>query len=404
MATVDIAVNEIMDAIIVDGVQYFTLRFNCTDGGTGLTYPLPDKAIFLLRMGDITDPSKDEFMRVVEIADFDAFLNTRVAAVARGDGYYRSESALKYYTDFEVAVAAKTAFHDKFNQLGTDWETYKAQFETDPAFYPHGFTEHYPYPVPTDSETEALKTAYYDAFDSYMTALNDLNTGWMAKKNAYDTANQKVTDWASSKARVDAYYTKLSTVSTFITSLNTFKTTLYNGLTSFRSTMNTRHGSFAALLDAFHSLFDAAALQAVVPEWGNADTALTTAETYYDTSIYVDPDATTTTLLYNYNLNVMPLSTQYDAYILNYTTNVSPAIADYTTDVKNTTNNDYTTAVASRATAYSNLSAKQADLTAKRTLVTDSLAAVVDVCPDYEAPRGYESARLPAVPPLPVIP
>lgn len=408
MATVDITVNETMDAIIVDGVQYFTLRYQCTDNGIAYTYPLPDKSIFLLLINDIADATKDTFARVVEIADFDTFANTRAMALARGDSYWRSESALKYYTDFEVAVAAKQAFHDKFNLLGTDWETYKATFET----VAGGDNEHYPYAVPTDSEVAALQTAYYDAFDSYTTALNDLTTGWLAKKMSYDTANQKVADYAANKARVDGYYTKLATVNGFISALKSFSNipgqagTLYNGLTAFRSLMNSKHDAFKLSLDIFHTSFDAIT-HVIAPynaEWADADAHLTIAETYYATNIWVDPDATTTTLLYNYNLNVMALSTQYDAYILSYDANVSPAITDYTPDVRTPTTTDYNLAISARATAYSNLSAKQADLTAKRALVTGAMASVIDICPDYTAPRGYESSRLPAVPSLPVIP
>jgi hypothetical protein len=345
MAAGDVIVHEVMGTVVIEGIQYFTLSLQCTDAGGAPRYPLPDRGVFVYNIVDAGNPSDDTFARVVDIADFDAYPANRNLAITQGKLLWRATTATKNYTDFEVAVAAKQAFRDRINALAADWDTYQTEFLT-----PAPGDIAYPYTTADDTQVGVLETAYYDAFDAFVDAINDQTNGWAAKKAAYDIANQKVNDYAVIKGRLDSFTIELSK------------------LTLFQTEMNTRLAAFRVELTTMSAL----------------DPPYATVSAYYDANIY--STINTTSLNYFYNVNVMGMSSYY------------------TTNILNTTNSDYSTSLSARASAYSTLQTRFAELTAKHNDVTSKLSDVQTACPTFNPSRGYDSADLPAVPAMPTLP
>jgi hypothetical protein len=154
--------SETRSVLTVDGEQIFRMAITCISAGE-----LPDTGLFVLEIVDDLDPQQDVFARIAEITDIesdDAYENDRNAAVAAGSSYWRSHYFEKDYDDLEVAVAAVQAVFDRVNTLVSDFDTYKTSFRTltpDVLYFPSS----------TDTEIEALKTAYNNAYTAYEAAV-----------------------------------------------------------------------------------------------------------------------------------------------------------------------------------------------------------------------------------------
>lgn len=156
---------------VIDGVQQFRIVTVCTQAGI-----LPDTGIFVHEIKDPGDPGEDVFDRVTDIVDFDNYLNDRVAAVARGDSYWRSYVLTKFYTDVQVANSAKTAIQDRVDELASDYDTYYNDFQATSES-----TE-----LPTGAETllNSLNSAYNSAYAAYESAVSAEETAESAKSTA----------------------------------------------------------------------------------------------------------------------------------------------------------------------------------------------------------------------------
>lgn len=149
----------------------YVLEMLCTTAGD-----LPSVAIFLKKITDALDPAQDAFERIVNIADFDAYPATRVAALVGGLSYYRAAYIRLEYTDVEVGAAVETVARDRLHKLAEDIQVYLSDFET-------SSTETFPIPGHT-TNLEQLETNFYTAYDTYRTD----KAAYTAADDAYNAA------------------------------------------------------------------------------------------------------------------------------------------------------------------------------------------------------------------------
>lgn len=201
------------NVVLLDNEQQFRIVVVCTAAGD-----LPDSGIFVQEIMDSDDPAKDEFVRVAEIIDFepDMLLNDRVAAVRAGDQYWRSYLLTKFYTDIQVADAARIAIPDRVDELATGYATYTAPFFT--------ASEIVNLPTGLDTLLQGLNTTYNTAYDDYGTAVEAEATASTAKDDAdialedaqeilqktqtiYNSAGERLTEMSGASGAMNAYGT-----------------------------------------------------------------------------------------------------------------------------------------------------------------------------------------------------
>lgn len=336
-------VNERMYAVIEEGVQYYVLQYNCIFTGTGPTpTPLPDTGVFLYEIVDPADADTDLFTRVVDIGDFSEYANSRATALLNGDNFWRSADAYKRYSDFNVALAAKSAFHDRLDTLVTDYENYSVDFVTPPAgddiYYPQGTTP--------STTIDQLADAYYTAYEDYLLAIDGPSPtytgGWMDKLAAYNAANADVAVKAS-------------------------------------------------LLSA--SEWAAAALDYACDHYsafvGPTDGVSNAAWYYGVTGCAAAPDRAA-----------------FAARRALEVTYAGVVCADSGTAAGNVTaaQNAYNGSLSTRTTKYTDLRSLNDQIKTLNTAVGTAYTALTSACPTFVEPRGYEFASLPAVPTMPALP
>jgi hypothetical protein len=202
-------IESVRNVVSVDDVQKFRIVVVCTAKGD-----LPDPGVFVHEILDSDDPAKDEFDRVAEIIDFETLLHDRVAAVRAGDTYWRSYLLTKFYTDIQVADAARVAIPDRVDELVTGYATY-----VNPFLNPSDIVN-----LPTGEDTflQGLNTAYNTAYDNYGEAvateaeastakvaadlaLTDAQTILQKTETIYDSASARRDEMVAAETAMNVY-------------------------------------------------------------------------------------------------------------------------------------------------------------------------------------------------------
>lgn len=195
--------------VSIDSVQWFRIVTVCIAKGD-----LPDPGLFVYQIHDSDDPAKDAFVRVSEIVDFDLFSDDRPTAVAAGDEYWRSYLLTKFYTNIQVADAAKTAIPDRVDELATDYNLYIDDFETS--------SEIVNLPSGEDTLLQSLNADYNTAYVNYVNAVASAALAAVAKSDAdteltaaqtaqqqaqevYDSSVARTAEMSSAKASMDTF-------------------------------------------------------------------------------------------------------------------------------------------------------------------------------------------------------
>lgn len=172
------------DIVEVDDEPRYRLYGGCTDKGD-----LLDQSIFLMEIIDPNDALSDTLARVVHLSDLDSevgFKTSRVDAVLAGDAYWRNTQFTRYYTDVEVASAAKTTLQDEVNRLVNEYDVYKNDYETGGSSVS--------FPTADSSILDTLVGVYDDALVTYNTALADQATAATALTTAQDDYDE-IKNW-----------------------------------------------------------------------------------------------------------------------------------------------------------------------------------------------------------------
>lgn len=227
----DTTIESSRNVVLIDGEQQFRIVTVCTAKGD-----LPDPGIFVHQIMDSDDPAEDEFIRVAEIVDFDEYLDDRVAAVAAGAEYWRSYTLTKFYTDIEVANAAKTAIQDRVDELVSGYQTYVNSFLTSSEVVD----------LPTGQATllESLNNAYNTAYDDYETAVADEATSQTAKDDADSEFTSAQTSLQSAQTVYDSAVARRAEMAAAQVAMNGFG--------------NTGAPNVIAAIDAFKDDYDTA--------------------------------------------------------------------------------------------------------------------------------------------------
>jgi len=136
----------------------------------------------------VNDHTQDVFVRIVDIIDFEDYLNDRTNAIHANATYWRNYSLTNFYTDIEVGVAGQTAISDRINDLTQQYDTFVDDFEQVPA-------ETLSFPTEEDTAIAAKKAAYNTAYDTYTAAAATetlAETAKLAADEAFSDASDEV--------------------------------------------------------------------------------------------------------------------------------------------------------------------------------------------------------------------
>lgn len=121
---------------------------------------LPDNGIFLTRIVDTNDPSRDEFARITSINDLVNFERDRTLAVLSGQNFFRAASFTKQYTNVTVANTAKGLVDGYVNDLVVAYQEFTTDFSTIGFVGPPVDYDVINFPLVSDSLKETLIADY----------------------------------------------------------------------------------------------------------------------------------------------------------------------------------------------------------------------------------------------------
>lgn len=140
--------------VVIDNVGKYEILATCAVAGS-----LPDTGIFLLGITDPSGPKSDLLVRVIELGDTTVFKNDRDDAIASGDVQWRSPEVRLIYTDIETANAAQKELSQRINNLVVNFDTVNSEFSVSNEIII------YPITIDTTVQTEA-KENYKTARDA----------------------------------------------------------------------------------------------------------------------------------------------------------------------------------------------------------------------------------------------
>lgn len=309
----------------VDGTQEL---FVITSTMTSATIPaqLPHLFVFVLKIVTRDDAKDDTLARVARIADLTSLPQGRAAGLASASGTnieYLATSVRLAYNTLNEGLDAKTAIKDRVNLLITDWIDYQANFNApDPT--PEAITLPTVDPSQKSALIAAYKAAKEDRYDKQLEK-TDADAALTQANNTYIAANAAV-------ASVQGFVTNANTVS---------------------SEMVTVSAAFTAL-KASGDTFLPLASCAAAPDKATFQSALNTgaAQIIANGMYQTDAAALASGLSTYLNSTLVPAKTAAQAAL--------------------------TTAQATQIT-------KAQELVSAQALEASALAAVIAICPDFQA-------------------
>lgn len=283
---------------------------------------LPHINVFVLAVGDVTDPKQDVLARVARLSDLTTVPIGRdagLAAVYAPGAEYLSATTTNSYATLETANAAAVTFQDRVNALIEAWITYSTEFSA-----PIGTPELFTLPRVDASQKEALIAAYK-----------------AAKQDRYQKQQLKT--------EADAVLTRAQTEYTYRQNLIAGATTLVTGTTDAGSQLNTTTLWFDTLKAASDSFL------ALNP----------TGTGYAAFGVALADAAVQQTSMTTFEANAVTLSGQ-------------------TTTYRNSRQTEATTANAALTAAQADQTTKAQQLTSAQTTESATLLAVLAVCPDFD--------------------
>jgi len=145
-----------IEVTLADGKTAFRVTTTVTDPGI-----LPDTGLFVFTIVDPLEPKSDTFIRVAQPHDINFMLRDRDNAVAAGDTEFLYLQVAISYESIEVAVQAKTAIKSRIDAAISRWYVYQTEFVG---------VENTLHPGVDPEYEQALKAVYVTARDARVLA------------------------------------------------------------------------------------------------------------------------------------------------------------------------------------------------------------------------------------------
>jgi len=145
-----------IEVILADGSAAFRVTTTVTDPGI-----LPDTGLFVFTIVDPLEPKSDTFVRVAQPHDINFMLRDRDNAVAAGDTEFLYLQVALSYASIETAVQAKTAIKSRIDAAISRWYVYQTEFVG---------VENTLHPGVDPEYEQALKAVYVTARDARVLA------------------------------------------------------------------------------------------------------------------------------------------------------------------------------------------------------------------------------------------
>jgi hypothetical protein len=189
-------VSQVRTALPTAGGTIFQITATVNDPGT-----LPDNGFFLYQIGTDADPTTDTFARVSTLADY-AQVNSsgyglnRWTAITNGISFYRTPDMAITFNDINTATAGQTSLNDNINALVNAYEAFSTSFAT-------------------GNTPDAI---YYPTSDPSI--LSGLITTWQTNHNATLVAQTAAQTAASTLAQAQIGLTSAQTLMGVVTNIN----------------------------------------------------------------------------------------------------------------------------------------------------------------------------------------
>lgn len=112
-----------VETALADGSVVFQVTTTVTDPGI-----LPDVGLFVFSIIDPAEPKSDVFIRVAQPRDINFMLRDRDNAIAAGDTEFLYFKVVLQYPSLEVAIQAKAAVKSRIDSAISRWYQYQTEF------------------------------------------------------------------------------------------------------------------------------------------------------------------------------------------------------------------------------------------------------------------------------------
>lgn len=299
---------------------------------------LPHAYIFVHKIVDATDPKSDEFQRIASLADLTTLKTSRDTAVRAADTLFLGASCTNYQDNVSLAVDAKVVVQARVDDLILGWRKFTQSFLT-------------PTSVVIPLVEASLVTA---AKNNYTLAKTETTTA----TTALATANTNLTLAQHEATFYEQDYNNKVEVQRQVQAFSYLALSAETGMASFRTASST---FMYAGIDYRNQVLADGAVPGPTTTFGNAIT------TYGNV---LNGEAATT------QQTISTLSSQVSSYAAVMAAQVAAALA-----LLNVKKAAVTTAQAAVASAETTLATAQAN-------EASTLAAVLDVCPNFNPVTG----------------
>jgi hypothetical protein len=332
---------QLRTSTVAANVAQYVIEKAITDRGD-----LPDRALFLLEIIDVSDPKEDTLARVCTVADLETYKTDRAAAIRAGENYFRAITVTKQYARVGDAILAKDFLSEQVNTVVTEYSTYINAFKADPA-------EIFNYPMAGAGVLGPAVAAY--TAKAAEAAAQTVIVGQLQVTCATTTAE---------------YVAALSTLSDAQATLDVLALSngAYTALTASCGTLQTASNSLLSRVQGSIDVWTAERANMALPEQGYVDTWL------------LDP----TGLLPQEAVAYRAQRNQFDTQVnsANALGVLSAAVADQTTRV-GTAQTDVDTLLAAKESCTLSVATAQQVLNALNTEAARLLTVVQDLCPTF---------------------
>jgi hypothetical protein len=310
----------------LDGTQRFEILSHITFVKAG---DLPHGDVFVNQIINTTNPKTDKFLRVAQVGDLTNLPRGRDKALEQEKSTYVASTNVSSYSSLIVAVQAKKVLQARIDELIYQWKLYSQQLIS---------PDEFEFPLVPSSIVNAAKDTYYAAkgvSDTKDIALLTAQADYSLKNLL---ATRAASDLNAAIGRQSSCAQIQSLMTAAVTGENAFRTAAV---------------AFSAAASTFESGVNSGVNPTFEANIATFNTAIT-AEASQGQAI------------------LSALQSMINTECANETTAVTTAAAAKTT------------ADAALASAQTTLTVAQAEATAAQADEDAALAAVIDVCPDFE--------------------
>lgn len=364
----DTEITQKRKAVIIDGSTKYEINTIVKEKGD-----LDDDGIFLVEILDADDPKEDALIRVITPADIDTYNLDRDAAIAAGDVYWRAAEFIRRYDSLDVAIAAAAVIKSRVSTFVTEWAKYVAEF----------FTTGEDTIVPLVDGTLLA-----EKINEYITLNDALTEAQTEAESANTDFTDAEADLAATNATAESLDVAVDAISELSDSIDDLKsgiTVLENLVAAIGDVPSNGFGVSPAGGTRFYLALDT--LLVAIRENGDD----------IDDELLVNPNSTIQTAIDAIQIAELTFTNALSANLVNAANAAGGAILDAALAARNITVNvdtvesnaalaitAKTAAQVALNTAKTAALTKAAELEVAKKAVDAALAAVIDLCPDFD--------------------